>query len=190
MKFNRMYHSLRLLALRRPKKRAEYLKKHNILGAMGDDCKWGPWLVPLYPELIRVGNNVHVHKTSRIVTHDMLNSFLKTCDPSKDFGHRERLGCVELQDNVYIAMNCTVMPDVRVGKNCIVTAGSVVTSDIPENSIATGNPAKVVGRFDMYMAFRRMGKSQNVPFKNQELPKAIAEDKWAKFEKKRENAAK
>ena len=82
------------------------------------------------------------------------------------------------------------MPDVRVGKNCIVTAGSVVTSDIPENSIATGNPAKVVGRFDMYMAFRRMGKSQNVPFKNQELPKAIAEDKWEKFEKKRENAAK
>ena len=190
MKFKRMYHSLCLLALRTPKKRAAYLKEHNILGAMGDDCKWGPWLVPLYPELIRVGNNVHVHKTARIVTHDMLNNFLKVRNPEMDFGHRERLGCVELQDNVYIAMNCTVMPDVRVNKDCIVTAGSVVTSDIPENSVATGNPAKVVGRFDMYMAFRRMGKSQNVPFKNQELPKEIAEDKWAKFEKKRNNAAK
>jgi len=186
----RLYHSFRLLLIHGGAKRAAYLKKHNILGSIGDNCKWGPWLIPLYPKLIRLGNNVHVHKTARIVTHDMLNNFLKVRNPEMDFGHRERLGCVELQDNVYIAMNCTVMPDVRVNKDCIVTAGSVVTSDIPENSVATGNPAKVVGRFDMYMAFRRMGKSQNVPFKNQELPKEIAEDKWAKFEKKRNNAAK
>jgi acetyltransferase-like isoleucine patch superfamily enzyme len=190
MKFNRMYHSIRLLLCRTPRKRAAYLKTHNILGSMGENCKWGPWLVPLYPELIRVGNNVHVHKTAKIVTHDMLNAYLKTRNPQMDFGHRERLGCVELQDNVYIAMNTTVMPDVRINKDCIVTAGSVVTSDIPENSIATGNPAKVVGRFDMYVAFRRMGKGQNVPFKNQELPREIAEDKWAKFEKKRANGDK
>lgn len=187
MKFNRMYHSIRLLLLKSPKKRAEYLKKNEILGSIGENCKWGPWLVPLYPELIRIGDNVHVHKTARIVTHDMLNNFLKVRDPKMDFGHKERLGCVELMDNVYIAMNSTVMPDVRIHKDCIVTAGSVVTSDIPENSIATGNPAKVVGRFDMYVAFRRMGKGQNKPFKNQELPKELAEEKWAKFEQKRNN---
>ena len=189
MRFERMYHSLRLFLIKAPKKRAEYLKKNNILGSMGENCKWGPWLVPLYPELIRVGDNVHVHKTAKIVTHDMLNKVLKIRNPEIDFGFGERLGCVELMDNVYIAMNATVMPDVRINKDCIVTAGSIVTSDIPENSIATGNPAKVVGRFDMYMAFRRMGKAQNVAFKNQELSKEIAQDKWEKFEKKRANAA-
>ena len=190
MRFNRMYHSVRLLLLRRPQKRAEYLKKHHILGAIGENCKWGPWLVPLYPELIRLGNNVHVHKTAKIVTHDMLNNFLRVRNPEMDFGHKERLGCVELQDNVYIAMGSTVMPDVRINKDSIITAGSVVTSDIPENSVASGNPAKVVGRFDMFVAFRRMGKSQNVPFRNQELPKELAEDKWKKFENKRADAAK
>ena len=188
MRKERLIHSLRLLVKRSMRKRTEYMKEHNILGYMGEDCVWGPWLVPLYPKLIKIHNNVRVHKSARIVTHDVVNGFLQNCRPDFDFGHEERLGCVELMDNVYIAMNVTIMPDIRIGKNSIITAGSVVTSDIPENSIASGNPAKVVGRFDMYMAFRRMGKGQNVPFKNQELPEELAEAQWSKFEKKRKNS--
>ena len=190
MKKERLIHSLRMLTMRSVRKRTAYMKEHNILGQMGEECVWGPWLVPLYPELIKLHNNVRVHKTARIVTHDVVNDFLKKSRPDFDFGHQERLGCVELMDNVYIAMNVTIMPDVRIGKNCIITAGSVVTSDIPENSVASGNPAKVVGRFDMYMAFRRMSKGQHVPFKNQELPKELAEAQWEKFEKKRRNTSK
>ena len=146
MKPARMYHSLRLLLLRKPRKRAEYLKKHQILGGIGEGCWWGPWLMPLYPELIILHDNVHVHKTAHILTHDFLNSFLSQCKPDEDFGHREKVGCVEMMDNVYISMNVTVMPNVRIEKNCIISAGSVVTSDIPENSLASGNPAKPVCR--------------------------------------------
>ena len=69
----------------------------------------------------------------------------------------------------------------------LISAGSVVSSDIPENSIASGNPAKPVGRFDIYMAFRRMSKNQAITFKNQELPDDVAEEQWGKFQKKREN---
>ena len=190
MRKERLIHSLRLLTTRSIRKRTQYVKENNILGGIGENCVWGPWLVPLYPELIKLHDNVRVHKTAKIVTHDVVNGFLKNCRPDFDFGHEERLGCVELMDNVYVAMNVTIMPDVRVGKNSIITAGSVVTSDIPENSIASGNPAKVVGRFDMYMAFRRMSKGQNVEFKNQELPRELAETQWEKFEKKRQSAAK
>ena len=190
MRKERLIHSLHMLTMRSVRKRTAYMREHNILGQMGEDCVWGPWLVPLYPELIKLHNNVRVHKTAKIVTHDVVNDFLKKSRPDFDFGHEERLGCVELMDNVYVAMNVTIMPDVRIGKNCIITAGSVVTSDIPENSVASGNPAKVVGRFDMYMAFRRMSKGQHVAFKNQELPKELAEAQWAKFEKKRQNAGK
>ena len=75
----------------------------KFLGAIGKNCKWGPWLVPLYPKLICLGDNVHVHKTAHIVTHDMLNRYLTTRNPDVDFGFGERLGCVDLQDNVYIA---------------------------------------------------------------------------------------
>ncbi len=186
-RFERLYHSFRLLLIRRAKKRAEYLKKHNVLGAIGENCIWGPWLVPLYPKLIKLHDNVCVHKTAKIITHDLVNAFLMRAQPDVDFGARERLGCVELMDNVYISMNCVVMPDVRINKNCIISAGSVVSSDIPENSIASGNPAKPVGRFDVYMAFRRLSKSQSVKFRNQNLSDELALEQWEKFGKKREN---
>ncbi len=187
MRAERMYHSVRLLLMRSAKKRTQYVKEHDILGSIGENCVWGPWLVPLYPKLIKIHDNVRVHKTAKIVTHDVINGFLKNVKPDCDFGAQERLGCVELMDNVYVGMNCVIMPDVRINQNCIISAGSVVSSDIPENSVASGNPAKVVGRFDVYMAFRRMSKRQNVEFKNQELPDELAEDQWVKFEQKRAN---
>lgn len=181
MRKERLLHSLRLLTFRRMRKRTAYLKKHEVLGAIGDNCVWGPWLVPLYPKLIKIHDNVRVHKTAKIVTHDVINGFLRDVKPDLDFGHVERLGCIEIMDNVYIAMNVTIMPNVRIGSNCIVTAGSVVTSDVPENSIVSGNPAKVIGKFDMYLALRCMSKNQHVAFKNQELPDSVAEKEWEKF---------
>lgn len=179
-----------MLFLRSPRKRTKYAKEHDLFGAMGENCVWGPWLVPLYPKLIKMHNNVRVHKTAKLVTHDVINNFLQMSNPGSDFGHEERLGCIELMDNVYIGMNVTIMPDVRINKNCIVSAGSVVTSDIPENSVVAGNPAQVIGRFDMYCALRKMSKNQNVAFKNQELPDSLAIEQWLKFENKRNKAAK
>ncbi len=43
------------------------------------------------------------------------------------------------------------MPNVRIGNNCIIGAGSVVTKDIPDNSVAVGNPCKVIGNTDEYL---------------------------------------
>lgn len=181
----RLYHSLRLLLIRKKIKRAEYLKKHNILGAIGDNCMWGPWLLPVYPKLIKLHNNVFVHKTALLVPHDMLNRFLTSVYPDSDFGHEEKIGCIELMDNVYIAAKVTIMANVRINKNSIISAGSVVTSDIPENSIASGIPAKSVGSFEMFAALRKMGRKQSAEFKNQHLPKEMAEAEWERFEKKR-----
>lgn len=47
-------------------------------------------------------------------------------------------------DNVYIAANATVVGDVHIGNNVIIGAGSVVVKDIPDNSVAVGNPARVI----------------------------------------------
>ena len=41
-----------------------------------------------------------------------------------------------------IGANCTIFPDVKIGVNCFIGAGSVVRSDIPDNSIYVGNPSK------------------------------------------------
>lgn len=190
MTFKRMYHSVRMLLSRGDYRKARYLKKHNLLGGMGDNCKWGPWLLPLYPELIVLHNNVCVHKTCHILTHDMIDAFLKRAMPDAGLVSGESLGPVEIGDNVYISMDAVIMPNVSIGNNCIISAGAVVTSDVPENSIVAGNPAKVVGRFDTYAAFRKMFNKNNPVFRNQYLPQEIAEEAWERFRKKHNRAKK
>jgi maltose O-acetyltransferase len=41
-------------------------------------------------------------------------------------------------------MNSIILKGVRIGKNSIIGAGSVVTKHVPENCVAVGNPARVV----------------------------------------------
>ena len=55
---------------------------------------------------------------------------------------------VLIGNNVWIGENVVVLPGVRIGDGCIIGANSVVTKDIPDNSIAVGNPAHVVKQFD------------------------------------------
>jgi acetyltransferase-like isoleucine patch superfamily enzyme len=50
----------------------------------------------------------------------------------------------EIGENSKIGGNVTIAPRVRIGKNSLIGAGSVVVSDIPENSVAVGNPARVI----------------------------------------------
>ncbi len=185
MRYKRAYHSIRLSLLRTYGKRAKYVKEHDILGGMGEKCKWGPALLPIYPKLIKIHDNVFIHKTAKLVPHDMINRFLKKADPESDFGFEERLGCIEIMDNVYVSMNCIILPNVRIGKNCIITAGSVVTGDIPENSIVAGNPAKVIGRFDAYLSVRQMEKDYNIIFTKQNISDEVVDIKWKEFENQR-----
>lgn len=51
-------------------------------------------------------------------------------------------------DNVYIASNSTVIGGIHIGNNVIIGAGSVVTKDIPDNSVVAGNPARVIKTLD------------------------------------------
>ncbi|WP_300457047.1 acyltransferase [Desulfobacula sp.] len=55
---------------------------------------------------------------------------------------------VTLEENVWVGDSAIVCKGVTIGKNSIVGAGSVVTSDIPANVIAAGNPAKIVKQLD------------------------------------------
>ncbi|MGC4040136.1 MAG: acyltransferase [Flavobacterium sp.] len=51
---------------------------------------------------------------------------------------------VVIGENVFLGDNVTVLKGVTIGKNSVIGNGSIVTKDIPENSIAAGNPAKVI----------------------------------------------
>lgn len=51
---------------------------------------------------------------------------------------------VEIGDNCWIGGNTVILPGVHIGDNCVIGAGSVVTKDIPDWSVAAGNPCKVI----------------------------------------------
>ena len=53
-------------------------------------------------------------------------------------------GVCDIGNNVHIGNNTIILPNVRIGDNCIIGAGAVVTKSIPDNSVAAGNPAKVI----------------------------------------------
>ncbi|MEY4581014.1 MAG: hypothetical protein RL701_5717, partial [Pseudomonadota bacterium] len=55
---------------------------------------------------------------------------------------------VTLEDNVWVGDRVTICKGVRIGENSIIGAASVVTRNVPANTIAAGNPARVVGELD------------------------------------------
>lgn len=58
------------------------------------------------------------------------------------------IGYVRIRRDSFIGYNSCILPNVTIGKNCVIGAMSVVTEDIPDYSVAIGAPAKVVKRFD------------------------------------------
>lgn len=54
-------------------------------------------------------------------------------------------GAVRIGDQVFIGAGVTICKGVSIGDGSVVGAGSVVTSDIPPNSVAAGNPCRVIG---------------------------------------------
>lgn len=51
---------------------------------------------------------------------------------------------ITVGNDVWIGAGVSVLPGVTIGDNCVIGAGSVVTKDIPENSVAAGNPCKII----------------------------------------------
>jgi len=57
-----------------------------------------------------------------------------------DYDKKEPASSIIIGDNVWLGMNSVILPGVKIGNNVIIGAGSIVNKDIPDNSIAAGNP--------------------------------------------------
>ena len=133
---NRYWHMLRLYTIHSSMKRAEYMRKHGIFHSMGDRVMITSRKIPLYAKLISIGSNVwrasNVEFISHDVTHYMLNGM-------KDgYKYQEKIGCIEIGDNVFIGAGAKILYDVKIGDNVIIADGSLINKDVPSNSMWGG----------------------------------------------------
>lgn len=62
----------------------------------------------------------------------------------------DKCGPIIIGNNVFVGTNSVILPGVRIGNNVVIGAGSIVSKDIPSNSIAVGNPCKVIKNKNPY----------------------------------------
>lgn len=55
---------------------------------------------------------------------------------------------ISVGDGSWIGANATVVAGVRIGRNCVVAGGSVVTKDVPDYCVVAGNPARIVKQYN------------------------------------------
>lgn len=126
---------------------ARYLKRRGGFHAIGDDCQIQMNVVVTDPCHVRLGNNVHLTGCT-LFGHDGSVKML-----SKMSGKvLDRVGRIDIGDNVFVGHQAIIMPGVTIGPNAIVGVGALVTRDVPPNSIVGGCPARVIGQLDAYLA--------------------------------------
>ena len=100
---------------------------------------------------ITIGDNVTLAPRVHILAHDA---------STKKFFNYVKIGKVRIGNNVFIGAGTIILPGVYIGDNVIVGAGSVVTHDIPEDSLAAGNPARVIGTCSGFIEKRKSEMKQ------------------------------
>jgi acetyltransferase-like isoleucine patch superfamily enzyme len=139
-----------------PKEYAEYLRRHGKFFSFGSGCYISPGANIRDEEYIRIGDNVWIADCT-IVGHDGTIGMINNA-----FGVKlDKVGKVDIRDNVAICHGAIILPGVTIGPNAIVGAGSVVGKDVAKNAIVSGVPAKPVGRVDMMV---QMLKIQNAEY--------------------------
>jgi acetyltransferase-like isoleucine patch superfamily enzyme len=119
-----------------------------------------------FPEL-RIGDNVNIEQNVHIVCHSNIVigndvsitgncAIVDVTHPFNDVHDSIKIGDRILKERSYLEIgarsflgfNAIVLPNVRIGRFCVVGAHSLVSRDIPDYSVVAGNPARIVRRYD------------------------------------------
>jgi acetyltransferase-like isoleucine patch superfamily enzyme len=122
------------------------IEDHTVIEAQkgsvrfGDNCSLNQFSVIRAWENVTIGNGVRIGPSVQIMA--MKHNF---DDPDRYIFQQGLSGTgITIGNNVWIGGNASVLDGVTIGNNCIIGAGSVVTKNIPDNSIAVGNPCRVI----------------------------------------------
>jgi len=122
---------------------AEYFRQQGA--RIGDECSIIPTSLGAEPYLVRLGNRVTIAGGVKFITHDGGVWIFRQESPDLQV-----FGPIIIEDNCVIGENAILFPNIRIGRNAIVGAGSVVISDVPPDTIVMGIPARPFGSIVKY----------------------------------------
>jgi acetyltransferase-like isoleucine patch superfamily enzyme len=97
------------------------------------------------PYLVEIGDDVTIAEDVKFITHDGGTGVLRKGNPGLNV-----FGRIVIHDNCFVGANSILMPNITIGPNSVVGAGSVVTRDVPPDTVAAGVPARVIMPLEEY----------------------------------------
>lgn len=144
--FSRLYIKFRLMFASEYQKPSLYSAAYGI--KFGDNVRiTGKPIFGSEPYLIEIGDDVTITNAVVFHTHDGGVGVFR-----KEYPGINVLGKIRVGNNVFIGSNSIIMPNVVIGDNVVIGSGSVVSRNVPSNSLAVGVPAKVIKSLDEYKA--------------------------------------
>lgn len=107
----------------------------------------------MFPWLIEIGENCGISSNVVILAHDASTGFSN--------GYT-KMGRVKIGNGVFVGYGTTILCGVTIGDNVIIGANSLISGDIPSNSVYAGNPARFICTFDEYRE-KRAKEMEQVP---------------------------
>jgi len=107
---------------------------------------YGPTSWGTEPWLITIGDNVHITGGCKFINHDGGTLIFRNKIPDLEITKPITIG-----NNVYIGEQTMILPGVCIGNNVVIGARSVVTKNIPDNTVAAGVPCRVIKTTEEYL---------------------------------------
>lgn len=116
------------------------ISKNASIGSFGNEINKGCNLMQniVLTNDIYVGNGVIINQLSSIGHDVIIHDFCEIC-PNVSIS-----GNCEIGEYSFIGTGAIILPKIKIGKNVVVGAGSVVSKDLPDNCVAVGIPAKII----------------------------------------------
>ena len=129
------------------------IQRENGTIEIGNNCYVGDHSRIWAAKSIKIGNNVLIAHNVNIFDNDTHPTDYKERQADAENiiwkGTRSNFSSlnsspVEIRDDAWIGCNCIILKGVHIGERSIIAAGSVVTKDVPPNTMVAGNPARVI----------------------------------------------
>ena len=127
------------------------IREDNIIG---DDVSIGTHSVLEFGN--RIGNGVRIHSSCfledvKVGNYVFIGPNVVFTDDPHPMNCPHYLECADgatVEDYAKIGANCTILPGLRIGENCLIGAGTVLVTDVPPDAVVVGNPGREVNKVD------------------------------------------